>query len=130
MLVWHDSTNKQPACAQACQTAVAEATEKLQEAQAALQEVQASFQEDPLALTPWMNALFATADLGLTTMAVGPGAWPATAAAAVFTARDGAEATEGTERMLAAFQKRYALERGPGNTNVRTYFVECKESCL
>lgn len=104
---------------QACQTAVAEATEKLQEAQTALQEVQASFQEDALALTPWMNALFATADLGLTTLAVGPGTWPSTPAASVFTAKDGAEATEGAEKMLAAFQKRFALERGPGKTNVR-----------
>jgi hypothetical protein len=66
-----------------------------------------------------MNALFDTADMGLTTLIVGPGMWPANNAATLFTKADGAEATEGTEKMLAAFRKRYALERGPDTLSVR-----------
>jgi hypothetical protein len=98
---------------QAREAAVAEASEKLQEAQTAFAELQASFFDDPLALTPWMNTLFDTADMGLTTLVVGPGTWPASDAASLFSKKDGAEATEGTEKMLAVFRKRYVLERGP-----------------
>jgi hypothetical protein len=103
---------------QAAQAAVDEVKALLLEAQAAFTDLKASFAADPTALTVWMNALFATADMGVTTFSIGGPAWPHCAAAATFSAKDGSEATEGVERMLAAFRKRYELERGVGAMQV------------
>ena len=104
---------------QAAQAAFDEVKGQLDEAQAAFTELKASFADDPTALTAWMNALFATADMGLTSFTVGGPAWPYCAASSAFSAKDGSEATAGVERMLAAFRKRYALERGAGSTQAR-----------
>lgn len=106
---------------QACQTAYDDAKAQLDEAQTAFNELKATFAEDPTALTSWMNALFDIADAGVTTFTVGGPAWPYTAPEAANGRKDGGEAVEGVERMLAAFQKRYAAERGAGTTQVCTF---------
>ena len=104
---------------QAAQTAADEVKGQLEEAQTAFTELKASFAEDPTSLTPWMNAMFATADLGVSTFAVGGATWPHSAASATFSRSDGAEAMEGVVKMLAAFRKRFLLERGAESMQVR-----------
>lgn len=120
---------------QAAQNAVDEVREQLTTAQATFDELRASFMEDATALTGWMNALFAIADMGITTFTVGGETWPLCAAATAFSEKDGSEATDGVEKMLSAFQKRYARERGAGTTQacfltLCARFVQCLRANL
>eukprot|EP00892_Ulva_mutabilis_P009012 jgi/Ulvmu1/6483/UM003_0114.1 len=97
---------------EALQAKIDEATSALEEAQTAFSDLKASFQDDPQALTPWMNTLFDTADLGVTTFSACGSFWPRADLTTVFSASHGAERTTGAERVLATFRKRYILERG------------------
>lgn len=97
---------------QALQAKIEEANSALEEAQSALFDLKASFQDDPQALTPWMNTLFDTADLGVTTFSACGSFWPRADLTAVFSRSHGAEHTAGGEKVLAAFRKRFMLERG------------------
>lgn len=58
-----------------------------------------------------MNSLFSTLDLGVTTFAVAGSLLP-TDLKKAFSERHGVEVTEGIEKLLVAFKKRCALERG------------------
>ncbi|KAF8057626.1 svkA [Scenedesmus sp. PABB004] len=99
---------------------------ELVEAQVALAELQASFAQDPLALTPWMCALFALADAGCTSFDAGGGGFPPTrpgaSPLAELLAQGGPAAAwhGGAERLLGAFKRRYEAERGPGRLSVFT----------
>lgn len=136
----HTAYHKVCKVLQAAQNAVDEVREQLSTAQTAFDELKASFAEDSTALTGWMNALFAIADMGITTFTVGSAGWPFCAAATAFSEKDGSEATEGIEKMLSVFQKRYARERGAGTTQVRSsshlactmqlVLMSCKALCL
>lgn len=97
---------------QALQAKIDEITASLEEAQGAFTDIKASFQDDPLALTPWMNALFDTADLGVTTFSAAGRFWPRAPLSAVLSTTHGAEASAAAEKVLGAFRKRYAAERG------------------
>lgn len=97
---------------QALQAKIDEINPSLEEAQAAFTELKASFQDDPQALTPWMNSLFDTADLGVTTFLASGSFWPRAPFSDVLSTAHGAAHTAGPEKLLSAFRKRYVLERG------------------
>lgn len=101
-----------PTRLQGLQAKIDELTAAMEEAQTAFTELKASFQDDPQALTPWMNALFHTADLGVTTFSACGSFWPRADLRAVFSRSHGAEHTSGPAKLLAAFRKRFILERG------------------
>lgn len=108
-----------------------ESQQQLAEAQAALTELQASFEQDPLSLTPWMNALFALADSGCSSFDTGgtvtvcgphppPGVSLLDLLAPPVAAAGGpggvsAWLYRGAERVLGTFKRRYELEKGPGH---------------
>jgi hypothetical protein len=112
---------------QAMQTAIDEVKAKYEEAVTAFTELKASFAEDATSLVPWMSALFTMADMGVTTFTVAHDFWPHCDLTKAFSTADGVELTGGIEKMLAAFKKRYELERGKDSIQVR---LHVKIPCL
>ena len=103
---------------QALAAEVDEVKAKFDESSVAFTELKASFNEDPTSLVPWMNTLFTQVDMGITTFTVSGSGWPHCDLASAFSARDGAEITEASEKLLAAFKKRCDLERGAGSVQI------------
>lgn len=97
---------------QALQAKIDEHNSALEDAQTAFTELKASFQDDPHALTAWMNSLFDTADLGVTTFVASGSFWPRAPLPTVFSTTHGAEHTASLEKLLASFRRRFVAERG------------------
>ncbi|MEW5315305.1 MAG: hypothetical protein WDW38_006745 [Sanguina aurantia] len=95
----------------------------VQEAEVLLGDLKASFFEDPLALLPWMQALFDLADAGLTTFDVGGAFWPYTQLRSLFSTDNTTSYYEGAEKILGLFKRRYERERGTNRIQILTRLV-------
>lgn len=98
---------------QASSTELASLHAELGEAESALAELQATFNSDPLALASWMQALFTLADEGFTALeARGPEWMHAQDLTAVLGDAQVPAVSAPAEHLLAAFKRRFELERG------------------
>jgi len=97
---------------------VEEAKAKLGEMEASAGELKASFEPEPTALVPWMQALFALVDGGVSTLDVTPVAYPHAALRPLMTADNVNSIYDGAEKVLGKFLARYKLERGAGKVQV------------
>jgi len=68
--------------------------------------------QDPLALVPWMQTLFALADAGMTTFDVSGRFFPFTNLHALFSSDNSTSYYEGTESVLGMFKRRCVVKFG------------------
>ncbi len=106
-----------------------EVVEKLAAAEEKLAEIKGSFEADPLALVPWMQALFGLADAGMTTLDTGSFAGGAGAGAgggleAAFSGPSCAGALAAAEKVLGTFKRRCA----PGGVGCGA-MTGCRSGC-
>ena len=82
--------------------------EKLAAAEEKLAEIKGSFEADPLALVPWMQALFGLADAGMTAFDTGSFAGAGAGLEAAYTGPSCAGALAAAEKVLGTFKRRCA----------------------